>query len=163
MLPRMRHEGTNTMNPPRSRFRRVAKWVGLVACVGIVLAWVASVYCAITYQCAEVGGCALTVGCAAIWTGQDARLKGFEFYYPGGSPVVWLPEYHQDVRRTTVGVPMWILLIVAAIPTAFLWHRDRRHPPGHCQGCGYNLTGNVSGACPECGCVIKNLPNEDCA
>ncbi len=25
------------------------------------------------------------------------------------------------------------------------------YPPGHCQRCGYNLTGNVSGVCPECG------------
>lgn len=24
-------------------------------------------------------------------------------------------------------------------------------PPGHCQSCGYDLTGNVSGVCPECG------------
>ncbi len=23
--------------------------------------------------------------------------------------------------------------------------------PGHCYGCGYDLTGNVSGTCPECG------------
>ena len=29
--------------------------------------------------------------------------------------------------------------------------RDRRYPPGHCLKCGYNLTGNVSGVCPECG------------
>jgi len=29
----------------------------------------------------------------------------------------------------------------------------RRQPlaAGHCQTCGYNLTGNVSGVCPECG------------
>jgi len=24
-------------------------------------------------------------------------------------------------------------------------------PPGHCRTCGYNLRGNVSGVCPECG------------
>jgi hypothetical protein len=23
--------------------------------------------------------------------------------------------------------------------------------PNHCRGCGYDLTGNVSGTCPECG------------
>ncbi len=30
----------------------------------------------------------------------------------------------------------------------------RRFPPGHCQKCGYNLTGNVSGRCPECGSPV---------
>ena len=31
------------------------------------------------------------------------------------------------------------------------WDARRRHPEGHCQACGYDLTGNVSGTCPECG------------
>ncbi len=53
-------------------------------------------------------------------------------------------------RKTSY--PLWPLPVLVAIPTAFLWHRDRRrHPPGHCQHCGYNLTGNVSGICSECG------------
>jgi hypothetical protein len=30
------------------------------------------------------------------------------------------------------------------------------YPSGHCRKCGYNLTGNVSGVCPECGNVIEN-------
>lgn len=34
------------------------------------------------------------------------------------------------------------------------WLHRRRCPPGHCQKCGYNLTGNVSGRCPECGTLI---------
>ena len=28
------------------------------------------------------------------------------------------------------------------------------YPPGHCQKCGYDLTGNVSGVCPECGTEV---------
>jgi len=31
----------------------------------------------------------------------------------------------------------------------------RHYPPGHCQRCGYNLRGNVSGRCPECGKPIS--------
>lgn len=27
-------------------------------------------------------------------------------------------------------------------------------PPGHCWKCGYDLTGNVSGVCPECGTKV---------
>jgi hypothetical protein len=57
--------------------------------------------------------------------------------------------------RTNVIVPIWIPLLVVALPTAFVWWRDRRRiPPGHCQICGYNLTGNVSGRCPECGSAV---------
>ena len=38
------------------------------------------------------------------------------------------------------------LTLVAAVA----WRLERRRPPpGHC-ACGYNLTGNVSGTCPEC-------------
>jgi len=31
----------------------------------------------------------------------------------------------------------------------------RRTPPGHCRNCDYDLTGNVSGICPECGQPIE--------
>jgi len=52
--------------------------------------------------------------------------------------------------------PLWILfLILSAYPTAVfirgpLLHHLRRKK-GHCIKCGYNLTGNVTGICPECG------------
>jgi hypothetical protein len=50
-------------------------------------------------------------------------------------------------------LPLWMPFLLVAVPTGCLWWRDRRRriPPGHCQRCGYNLTGNVSGVCPECG------------
>jgi hypothetical protein len=38
------------------------------------------------------------------------------------------------------------------------WYHDRRSiPPGHCQKCGYDLTGNESGRCPECGTAIQQI------
>jgi hypothetical protein len=49
-------------------------------------------------------------------------------------------------------VPLWLPLLVIGTPTACMfWRRHRRIPPGHCRRCGYNLMGNVSGICPECG------------
>jgi hypothetical protein len=35
-----------------------------------------------------------------------------------------------------------------ATPDARNW---KRAPVVHCHACGYNLTGNTSGTCPECG------------
>ncbi len=50
-----------------------------------------------------------------------------------------------------VWIPYWALLTAAALPTTVLWWRDRRFARGHCDICGYDLTGNTSGRCPECG------------
>ncbi len=52
-----------------------------------------------------------------------------------------------------VTVSLLIPLIVLAIPTLYVLYGYRRIPPGHCQKCGYDLTGNTSGRCPECGNV----------
>jgi hypothetical protein len=48
-----------------------------------------------------------------------------------------------------VSIPLLVLLL--GVPaTALLWWLDRQRP-GFCRECGYDLTGNVSGRCPECG------------
>jgi hypothetical protein len=70
-----------------------------------------------------------------------------------GRPV-WWPYTYRHGNGGYVYVPLWLPLLSFAVPTAFLWWRDRRYPPGHCQTCGYNLTGNVSGICPECGTAV---------
>ncbi len=39
-------------------------------------------------------------------------------------------------------------------PKKPVWSTRKTPPIGHCHQCGYNLTGNVSGTCPECGTRI---------
>jgi len=53
-------------------------------------------------------------------------------------------------------VPLWVPFILFSIypAIAFIrspYRRYRRRKKGLCLKCGYNLTGNVSGVCPECG------------
>ncbi len=62
-----------------------------------------------------------------------------------------------------VGAPYtlaWTLLVAAVCGVAFgiVSLREalrKKIPPGCCQHCGYNLTGNVSGTCPECGATLE--------
>ncbi len=43
-------------------------------------------------------------------------------------------------------------LIIYPSLFALVYHNQPKPlPPRHCRNCGYNLTGNVSGRCPECG------------
>ncbi|MGD8454631.1 MAG: hypothetical protein PVJ57_22690 [Phycisphaerae bacterium] len=51
-------------------------------------------------------------------------------------------------------VPLWIPILALGAPTAAVWVRDRRRP-GHCIFCGYDLTGNVTGRCPECATPVR--------
>jgi hypothetical protein len=51
-----------------------------------------------------------------------------------------------------VAIPCWIAFGATAIcPSMFFARRKPMHPKGHCSSCGFDLTGNASGVCPECG------------
>ena len=64
----------------------------------------------------------------------------------------------QVVQGTIFGFALWPLLIVTApFPTLMIARGTRnairyrrRRKRGLCAACGYNLTGNTSGVCPEC-------------
>ncbi len=63
-------------------------------------------------------------------------------------------------------VPFWALtLVTGTIPALSVarWVRRRctRSKRNGCSKCGYDLTGNVSGVCPECGSpVVNTLPHD---
>lgn len=69
-----------------------------------------------------------------------------------------------DVYVIAIIVSPWVLIIVferlnrryprwSALP----WE-EKGPTPGFCEKCGYNLSGNVSGICPECG---EPVPEEE--
>jgi hypothetical protein len=83
---------------------------------------------------------------------NDPNIEKTPLYFRLG--FFWPDAAHSriyDGHVIGVETPCWLLFLLASIPTAFLWYRDRRPPKGHCQTCGYDLTGNVTGICPECG------------
>jgi hypothetical protein len=59
-------------------------------------------------------------------------------------------------RSYRVECPLWVPVLVTAIPTGLLWWRDRRPAPGRCPACGYDLAGlPAPAACPECGGMLE--------
>jgi hypothetical protein len=60
-----------------------------------------------------------------------------------------------EVRIAKFTLSLWPLIPIALIPHLMLAvalnRRSRRRAKGLCLACGYDLTGNTSGVCPECG------------
>ncbi len=82
------------------------------------------------------------------------RVEKFRF-----AGIRWSVRRYPSAHTDSLEFPiLWPPVILLAYPTLALIRgpvrRWRRRRKGLCAKCGYDLTGNVSGACPECGTAI---------
>lgn len=70
-------------------------------------------------------------------------------------PPVFVPttEWRRQ-PELVVCVPSWMLLLPCLYLTVVAWRRVKPIAPNLCKRCRYDLTGNTSGKCSECGRVI---------
>ena len=134
---------------PPSRVRRIFKRSGLAVCVPLTVTWLLSMFVGFTFP---LGGVRVGLGYGTFVFDSLTHPGGFE--WSGLSQLhtlLWLPDgfWARNSGRVEF-FPLWIPLAVVAVPTVIAWRRDRGPKPGHCR-CGYDLTGNVSGMCSECG------------
>ena len=144
----------------------VTKWTGAGACLLIIAAWAFSIVWCVNVWSKTIAG---------VLVDGEVQVFGFTSF-PKVMPT-WTIQRVSDLRpqsgrsrhgltfgqwnsrggRASVQqwrfvVPLWYLLVLAVIPTVYLFRRAGKFVlPDHCRACGYNLTGNVSGICPECG------------
>lgn len=61
-----------------------------------------------------------------------------------------------EVRRGRQSLlTLFLAMSTVAVPMIAVWIKHERNiAPGYCQKCRYDLTGNVSGICPECGTKV---------
>jgi hypothetical protein len=69
------------------------------------------------------------------------------------APSQWANVTHVE---TVWAVEVSAIFVGLAIASVLVWRGGRKPLEGHCKKCGYNLTGNVSGVCPECGTAISS-------
>ena len=154
--------------PPPSRIRRILKWTGVGLSLAIVMVWIAS--CLVPVARTDSAFVATTIEDGVIYavrTDLNPRLAliiafitAQRFTRIGIVPPRLILHGWQDGHGyMSLILPLWLLLSLTATPTAWLFHRDRRSQrirPGCCLRCGYNLTGNTSGVCSECGYHSEN-------
>ena len=111
---------------------------------------------------------------SSLWLGYVGALVLLEWVIPAllllGIVSFFLP-HHQRIWPLTIALigvtavlmnlnaahwltfRLWSLVQfeTAAVAVAAIFWRSRKKAPGFCHRCNYNLTGNTSGICPECG------------
>ncbi len=79
---------------------------------------------------------------------------GWSFGNPSW-PLMYENYFSWRSGRILVDVPLGALLWLLLVPTLALALRARHLDPKRCKRCEYDLTGNVSGVCPECGTAVE--------
>lgn len=99
-----------------------------------------------------------------LWQTTDLAAYGssygFRYLYFASMPRYPSPRNLEVSRRLLL--PCWFVFVGFLLLPARVWllrkawQRQRWSEFNGCPQCGYNLTGNTSGVCPECGAAIKS-------
>ena len=141
---------------PPSRSRRIAKWTGLAVCVVIVALWAVSTRVTLGYLGRNILFGILRGGTRVALYDQtwfdEVEWGWYAESYSGFTLGDAIGLRHMRGQGfVSVSIPLWVPFLFLAIPTAILWHRDRRTlKPGCCRTCGYDLRASKK-VCPECG------------
>jgi hypothetical protein len=113
--------------------KRIASLLSLLLCVATAVIWVRS-----KYNVDEKGvGHFLAIS-------YDGSLSVSQFVPDGLTDIYFF--YWKWTLLFALLPALWVLI---------WWLKRRRSTQGRCPACHYDLTGNTSGVCPECGTAVK--------
>lgn len=164
----------------RDRFRRIAMFSAVGLSAILVLAWGLSWVVSIRMPAVKVRQ---TVFCAGLSQGTleycagDVDPQSRWSFGSAVTPEDWcfsVPTVHKPIAGPTSAatgtfysqsmlaafhLPILAPLLIVSIASVILYVIERRQRPlpGHCPTCRYDLTGNTTGVCPECGGKVKAM------
>ena len=147
--------------------RKGVKWAGLFTLVLMAAAWIVSLWWTVAWKAERYSFYLIVQGAVGVqrWPGgtprsgvEDLGLHAWRGSV-GWSDFRWWPRAEKP-RFSQAMLPLWVPLIVVAVPTGLVWRADRRaarrERKGECLTCGYDRRGLAPDAgCPECGTVAS--------
>lgn len=146
----------------RRRLRSVSKWGGAVVTVLVLLIWIGSAGREWeVLSCPPYGASVMSGRLYVFKNDRDARMSSFiRKWFPNRLRDtrfrLWFEVHNETMVNgpTDAGIwiPIWSLSMISGAAALLVWKRDRRrHAPGLCVNCGYDLRGADRPVCPECG------------
>ena len=150
----------------RSRLMQVVIGGGVVVCLMLLVVYCVGFFRLVSWASSDgVHHISTHAGRLDYFWGSPQRMvwrpvdRGFQSLSLTTMPSAawWPPASATRSPKTllTVRVLIWMIFALVASLAFLAWYLDlrRRPKPGHCP-CGYDLTGNTSGVCPECGVEV---------
>lgn len=151
--------------------RNARTWMTLVyrvttyGCIALASLWVASIFWSISIVAYGGPRFSLNGGCLSFsWErlGPPSMMRNggvWQLRVTRGTRSWTLPALGLTTPRVIgvasasgVSVPIWLLAGLALGPACLIARTyGKQFGAGHCRKCGYDLTGNESGVCSECG------------
>ncbi len=134
------------------RLRTFTLWTGTLLCVLIAVAFVVSAWWRVWVQ--------FDTFYITIANGHVGIQRGVAGWFEGPVKVEWFPGMHRwnfwSFRQSLWRhFPLYPVFAMVAVPTLLVWRFGRKPVKPGCCRCGYDLTGNTSGVCPECGVEVQ--------
>ncbi len=155
-------------------WRKRVKVIGLYFSLMMVALWVFSILFVVSYNPYNPWSFKLSLGSFSIrhhqqntniiWDPGWQFQRAYPYWKEVSAALPWTEFAHNWLgfslpRKDFQGIiriPVWLLVLATGLPTAILLWRDRRPKAGFCEVCKYDLTGNESGTCPECGTAVDS-------
>jgi hypothetical protein len=137
----------------RHRFLKSAKWLCTAAALLLTLG--ALIGIPIVPRGRGQPGWAVGLGSGAVYANSFWHPQIMNFDLPAPANVLGFSWHRWPNGDRYIRVPVWPFVLSLTTAAAFLWYTDRKRAPGSCHHCHYNLTGNTTGVCPECGKLLQ--------
>lgn len=93
-------------------------------------------------------------GTVYIWKNTNVKTSS-GLHIATSEKTIWLPQFIQMTNLWGIVIPIWIPIVAVALAYAIDSRYGRFAQVGLCENCFYDLRGNQSGVCPECGMRIE--------
>ena len=141
-----------------SRRRSIVVGILWLATASVTLAWVVSSRLALIHDCSSfwlmIGAGRILVGVGpGMWWGN----AGLIWRVQPDFGFVWPSIWQLSPNHVSIEVPFWVPFLVLVCSLLLLRRASKRECIVEiCDRCEYQLTGNRSGICPECGNTIPS-------
>lgn len=134
--------------------RDTLKWISVGACLTSAVLWAASTFFRVQWTYGNGQGSVIVGSGAVYWMDWACELPvtGLSWGRPQQIRMRWWPII---AGRVPLAIPLWMPFCTALVASWLLSRRAHPRPKvGTCANCRYDLTGNITGVCPECGAPI---------